>query len=169
MSIVCCTVSKDEISIASDSISIRGVTQDKGTNKYAKLCSVDDMIIGGVGTAAETSLLQIYCKTTKPASATEKDMLIFLSEFSDWKKKKTDKYGIDNVYIFIFCGKVFMLEGFFINEILTYAAIGSGMDYALAALYLGSGVEKAVKTACELSVFCEEPINKIIVQKSAIR
>ena len=50
--------------------------------------------------------------------------------------------------------------------IITYEAIGAGLDYALAALYLGHTVEDSVKTACELSVYCEQPIIYMTMDRS---
>ena len=105
----------------------------------------------------------MFCQTTQPASSRESDLLVFLNSFSDWKKKKTDKHGIENNYILIFNKKAFFIHSYFINEILTYEAIGAGQEFALAALYLGHNVEKAVETACELSVYCEKPIRKISI------
>ena len=157
MSIVCCTV-KDKIRIASDSIMVRGYTQDKSKDKYAKLCQVNGMIVGSVGLCEESSMLQIYASTCKPSSPTELGILNFMVDFAEWKKKKTDKYIIDNDNIIAFGGKAFELNGLFVKEITTYSAIGAGMDYALATLYLGNNVETAVKVACELSVYCELPI-----------
>ena len=43
-------------------------------------------------------------------------------------------------------------------------AIGAGMSYALAALYLGHSAERAVETAIELSTMCEAPI--IVIEKT---
>ena len=68
-------------------------------------------------------------------------------------------------YIIIYQGRAFYINGFFVDEIRTYQATGAGMDYALSALYLGHGVEKAVETACELSIYCEQPIKKLIIKK----
>jgi ATP-dependent protease HslVU (ClpYQ) peptidase subunit len=163
MSIVCCRVTPYEISIASDSIVVRGYTQGKDKNKFAKLFKVNDLIIGSVGYAEESSLFRIYCSTRQPASISENDILIFISEFAQWKKERTTIYSIENSYIIIFNNKAFHIEGFFVNEILDYEAIGAGMDFALATLYLGHDVEKAVETACELSVFCEKPIIKYTI------
>jgi hypothetical protein len=85
-------------------------------------------------------------------------MLEFLSEFSDWKNKKIGKSSIDNSYLIGYEGKVFSIEGWLVQEIVNYEAIGRGMDFALAAFYLGHSAEKAVETAIELSVFCEGPV-----------
>jgi ATP-dependent protease HslVU (ClpYQ) peptidase subunit len=68
----------------------------------------------------------------------------------------------DAIFIVVHKGKAFFLGGYFVREINDYYAIGAGMDYALAALYLGASVEKAIKTACELSIFCEGPVNVIV-------
>lgn len=158
MSIICCRVKEKEIEIAADSITVRGYTQEKGKDNYSKLFKVNEMIIGGVGISAETSMLQIYASTRKPSTPTEDGILNFISEFAEWKKRKTEKYGIENAYIIVFEGRVFMNQGFFVKEITSYEAIGAGENYALSALYLGHDVEKAVDVACELSIFCEKPI-----------
>jgi ATP-dependent protease HslVU (ClpYQ) peptidase subunit len=157
MSIVCCTVD-DKIRVASDSIIVWGYTQDKSKDKYSKLCQVNGMIIGSVGLCEESAMLQIYASTCKPVSATELSLLNFMADFAEWKKKKTDKYIIENDNIIAFDGKVFELNGLFVKEIINYSAIGAGRDYALATLYLGNDVETAVKTACELSIYCELPV-----------
>jgi len=159
MSIVCCKIDDGIIEIASDSITVRGYTQSKGKEGgVSKLLNVNGMFIGGVGTCEETSLLQIFSQTRKPKAATEDDMLIFISEFADWKNKKTTTYKLENSYMFVYGGKAFMVEGFYISEIKTFQAIGAGMDFALAALFLGESAEKAVETACELSIYCELPV-----------
>jgi hypothetical protein len=84
-----------------------------------------------------------------------------MSEFSTWKKDKVGKSGLDNSYLVGFDGKVFSIKGWFIQEVLKYEAIGAGMDFALAALYLDKSAHDAVRVACELSIFCEEPIQVI--------
>ena len=61
------------------------------------------------------------------------------------------------------------VEGFYVKEITDYMAIGAGMDFALAALYLGSSVKDAIKTACHLSILCEEPINLIEIETNKIK
>lgn len=167
MSIVCCKIYDNKIEIASDSITVRGYTQSKGNNtNFSKLVKSNELIIGGVGSAQELGLFQLFCKTRTPKRADEDSILEFMSEFSDWKKKKTDDDGITNSYIIVFQQHAFAINHYFIKEITTYEAIGAGMDYALSALYLEADVQKAVETACELSVYCELPVIKFIVTKS---
>lgn len=161
MSIVCCRVTDDKIEIASDSISIRGYTQSKGDKvKYSKLVKVNEMIIGGVGFSEENFLMQLFAQTHNIKDANTDAVLTFLAEFSDWKKKKIDNYKIENNFIFLYKSKAFYIERFLIQEVINYQAIGAGDDFALSALYLGHSVEKAVETACELSIYCEKPIIK---------
>lgn len=162
MSIVACKITKDGYEIAADSISVRGSTQTKNNTNRSKLVEVNNMVIGSVGLAEESSLLQIFAKTHQPAAATEEGLLEFWSEFSEWKKKRTDRSSIENAYFIGIDGVVFYLHHWLITSVSSYEAIGAGMDFALAALHLGHSSEAAVETAIELSIYCESPVQVII-------
>ena len=164
MSVVAVKVTKEKIIIGADSILVsHGTTQEK--DKLAKLNEVNNMIIGDVGDAQEGALFLIYCKTRKPREASVDALVEFMSEFQDWLKDKTGETKLNNEYAIIVDRKAFLMEGFFIKEITDYTAIGAGMDFALSALYLGNSVEESIKAACHLSVYCEDPINIIEVEK----
>jgi ATP-dependent protease HslVU (ClpYQ) peptidase subunit len=165
MSIVAVKVNKDTIDIASDSIIVRGWSQSKSINKYAKLIEVNNMVIGSTGTAQESSLFWVFCATRRPEQATESSLITFFSEFSDWKHSKTDNAFLENEYILVIDKKVFTMHEFFIEEIVSYTAIGAGMDFAITSMYLGNNVQKAVEVACELSIFCELPVKSITINK----
>ena len=158
MSVVACRVTSEKIEIASDSISVRGWTQSRNANRLSKLKQVNGMIVGGVGSAEEVSLFFLFCSTHKPERADESGLLFFMSEFSSWKKGRTESGKINNSYIIVIEGKAFHVDEYMIDEILQYEAIGAGMDFALAAMYLGNSAERAVDVACELSILCEPPI-----------
>jgi ATP-dependent protease HslVU (ClpYQ) peptidase subunit len=79
--------------------------------------------------------------------------------------KKIDNTTLENQYVIVLDKKAFMMEGFFIKEVTDYTAIGAGMDYALSALYLGNSVKESIKAACHLSIYCEEPINLMEIEK----
>jgi ATP-dependent protease HslVU (ClpYQ) peptidase subunit len=164
MSVVVCKIQEGSgYEIASDSISVRGITQTKGDNtKFAKLFEENDLVVGGVGLSKEIALLQIFSKTHKPYEASESAILDFISEFSSWKKEKTGEAGIENQYLIGFEGSVFYIAGWLVRDVKTYEAIGAGMDYALTALYLGKSCKEAVEVAIELSIFCEGPVNLIV-------
>lgn len=161
MSVVACKVTKEGYEIAADSITVRGYTQTKNNTGRSKLFEVNNMVIGSVGYAEESSLLHIFAKTHQPAAATEEGILEFWGEFAEWKKKRTDRGEISNSYFIGIKGIVFSVHEWLIETILSYEAIGAGMDFALAALHLGHTPEAAVETAIELSVFCEAPIQVI--------
>jgi ATP-dependent protease HslVU (ClpYQ) peptidase subunit len=163
MSVVAVKVTKNKITIGADSILVSGWTQEK--DKLAKLTEVNDMVVGTAGSAQEGGLFTVFCKTRKPREASVEGMIEFMSEFQDWMNKKIGEVKINNHYILVFEGKVFLMEGFYIKEVTDYTAIGAGMDFALAALYLGNSVKESIKAACHLSVLCEEPINIFEIEK----
>lgn len=163
MSVVAVKVEKNKITIGADSILVNGYTQEK--DKMAKLFQNEWAVVGDVGEAQEGALFQIYSKTRKPREASVEALTEFLFDFYSWKKEKTESTELTNDYIVVFDGKAFLMEKFYVKEITDYMAIGAGMDFALAALYLGSSVNEAIKTSCHLSILCEEPINIIVVDK----
>lgn len=164
MSVVAVKVTNEKITIGADSILVsHGTTQEK--DKFAKLNKVNDIIIGDVGDAQEGGLFLMFCRTRKPREASVEAIIEFMSEFQDWMKNKTDESNLRNEYILVLEKKAFLVEGFFVKEIIDYTAIGAGMDFSLAALYLGNSVKESIKAACHLSVYCEEPINIMEVKK----
>jgi hypothetical protein len=166
MSVVACRFTEKEIEISADSISVQGYTQEKGRDKFSKLNQINGLTIGSVGYASENGMMQIFSSTHKPSAPTEDGILNFLAEFAEWKKKKTEKYEIANNFIIVFEGHAFVSNEFWVKEFTSYEAIGAGMDFALAALYLGHDTVKAIETACELSVFCEKPIKTFRINRS---
>ena len=162
MSVVACKVTESGYEIAADSISVRAYTQRKGDNTSAsKLFEENGVIVGAVGTCEETSLLRLFLRTHGIADSTEIAILEFLSEFADWKNKRIDKKGIENAYIIGIGPRAFHANGWFIEDIKTFEAIGAGMEYALAAMHMGHSPEEAVETAIELSIYCEGPVKAI--------
>jgi ATP-dependent protease HslVU (ClpYQ) peptidase subunit len=165
MSVVACRIKENGYEIAADSITVRGITQTKGqTTDHVKLYETNGMVIGGVGSAEENSLLRLFAETHRPSKPDEYSILEFISEYAEWKKKKTDNTSIKNSYLIGFQESVFHVEQWHVSKIKTYMAIGAGMSYALAALYLGHSAEKAVETAIELSTLCEAPI--LVIEKT---
>lgn len=168
MSVVACRITETGYEIAADSITTRGIIQTKGqTTDHVKLYETNDMVIGGVGSAEDNSLFRLFAETHRPSNPDELSMLEFISEFSEWKKKKTDNATIKNSYLIGFQNDIFHVEQWHVSKIKTYMAIGAGMSFALAALYLGHSAEKAVETAIELSTQCEAPI--IVIKKEEQR
>ena len=161
MSIVAVKVKDGKITLGADSILVCGYTQEK--REDAKLFKVSDrLMFGAVGMAKDGALLKMFAVSREPKSNSDEDILDFMQEFSEWKKKKGDAGSLgDSLYIIVFNNKAFHFNDYYIREIVDYDAIGAGMTYALAALYLGSDVRKAIETACELNIYCEKPINTL--------
>lgn len=162
MSVVAVKIHKDKIEFAADSIGIKGTTK---RNNIAKLAKVNGMVIGGVGTMQELSLLLIFAKTHRPNAACEKDVVDFFFEFEKWKGDLYQPFISENIYVVGINGKAFYIEGLLVHEIKDYEAIGAGMDYALAALYLSHNATEAVNVACELSCYVSKPIITINIPK----
>lgn len=156
MSVVAVKIDKNKITFAADSIAVYGYT--KVTDKFTKLEEINEMIIGGVGTAEEASLLFMFAQTHKPLSADEKSVTEFFLEFYKWKNSLSLPFSSSNSYLFGVCGKCFYIDNMLVKEIRDYYAIGAGMDYALAVLWLGHTAQEAVRAACQLSCFVAEPI-----------
>lgn len=166
MSVVACTIGRDTITVASDSIIVFGWTKDKSTNKFAKMFQENGMIVGSVGWCSESSLLQAFCKNHQPTHNDEHGIIAFFQEFAAWKEQKCKRFDIDNSYVFVYAGKAWAVEGFFIQEITSFTAIGAGMDYALAALHLGCTAERACEVACDLSCMCERPVRVLTMARA---
>jgi ATP-dependent protease HslVU (ClpYQ) peptidase subunit len=161
MSIVAVKIDKEKITIGADSIQVHGTTQNK--DSFAKLIQINGMIIGQSGYAKDFSLLSLFAKTHKPNDATNLDIIEFFSEYLDWAKKKIgNDYRIESSFLLVYEKRAFRISSdFFVKEVKEFDAIGAGRDFALAALHLGLSVQEAIKVACELSIFCEEPVNII--------
>lgn len=147
MTAIAAKVYADKIEIAGDS-QVSNTWGSKRLDKnFEKLFIVNELIIGGTGTAQEISLMHHYAETHKPLTATEKDVLDFVIEFSKWKSDIEGDSEINNVYLIVYDKKVFEVEGLLITEVKNYSAIGSGMDFANAAMYLGHSAKEAIEVA----------------------
>lgn len=166
MSVVAAKVYNDKIVMAADSIIVKGCS--KRNTGFAKIAEINDMIIGSVGAAEETSLMWHYMQTHKPASCLDKDILTFVVEFIQWKRNLVGNGDIDNTYLLIYQGHLFYIQNMFVYEVSDYSAIGAGEDFANAALYLGHEPKEAVKVACELSCYVCEPIVEYSMNKNKV-
>lgn len=159
MSVIAVKKYEDKIVFGADSIEVRGTTQFK--DKQAKMAEVNGIVILSTGYSRDHALFRLFCETRKPEAMTEMGLIRFFDEFIKWAKKNHSDYKLETRYIIGNNQKAFSFYNFHVSEVTDYEAAGAGMDYALAALYLGQSVRQAIEAACELSVYCEEPINII--------
>lgn len=159
MSVVAVRINKNSIVMSADSIKTLGGDKSASGKGRGKIYEVNSMLIGGVGYSSENILLSLFAENHRPLAATERDIAQFLNEFADFKNKTTDNRTLHNDFLIAFDGKCFCVSSDYeISEITDYYAIGYGMDYANAALYLGHSPQEAVKVACDLCCFVSEPI-----------
>jgi ATP-dependent protease HslVU (ClpYQ) peptidase subunit len=162
MSVAAVKVYEDKIIIGADSQLTLGDGSHKKEIENVKIWKENDMVVAGAGSIYEFSSFLIYCKKNSPACATDVSIFDFFVDFATWKKEKLqmEDFNLECSYLFVFDKHVFLIdEYFYIKEITTYQAIGSGMAYAEAALYLGHSIREALAVACRLSPECEEPLN----------
>lgn len=154
-----CVVKKSEnkIVIAADSqiSSYRNKFEGKDRGiEPAKIFQSGEITFGTAGYTNVASMFRLFCFSRKPASADEMGILTFLSEFAEWAKKQDPDFKMYNAFIIIFKGKIFNCDGFEVNEVDNYAAIGCGMFLALGALSMGADPIKAVEVAKKYDLFC---------------
>lgn len=161
MSVIAVRVYPAFYEIAADSITVRGWTKTVNNGNNTKLFEENGVVVGSSGLARDCGLLRLFLKTRRPATADEASIVDFFSEFSDWMKKRTEVFGTDNDFLIGFEGKVYHFRDFFVEEIVSFEAIGAGMDFALGALQNGASASGAVEVAIALSCFCAPPVIKI--------
>lgn len=164
MSVVAAKIYNDQISMAADSIIVRGWNRNDGERlKITKMCKTNGMIIGSCGGAQECSIFQVFCSNHKPEAAKIKDIISFMIEFKKWAKDlslevSSEEKKIENQYLIAFDSTLWYVDGLNVIEIKDYYAIGAGEEYALTALHLGKNTIESVKVACEMSCYVSEPI-----------
>lgn len=164
MSVVAARVYEDKIVLGADSQSTSYWHNKNSTNKIYKIS--EDFVIGGVGYTAHNQLMSMFCETNKPASSRKRDILEFFVQYHDYMKKKDSDYAPRNEWLVAFNGVVYWVTpDLLIDEVKKFHAIGSGHEFAKAALYLDKTIKEAVKVACDLTVFCGEPIEIFEVKK----
>jgi len=158
MSVACVKIYNDRIVLGADSIAVYGDMQEK--QKDSKIRKINDCSgFASSGYAKEIEFFYIFCKTHQPSHNTIEGIIDYFFEFSNWKKKKIDDDKIENSYIFVYKGESYYFYDYHVLEIKDFHAIGAGYQYATTALYLNHTVGEAIKISCDLSIYCEMPVN----------
>lgn len=129
---------------------------------HSKLFQQNGMIIGCTGECYEGTLMELFSRNHKPVDSTRLGIIDFLVEFREWIRKKEGGYTPKNGFLIAFEHKLFSVYGGLdVYEVREFETIGSGQDFAKAALYLGHTPREAVEVACKLSLYCSEPITEM--------
>ncbi len=165
MTVIAARKYADRIEFAADSIITRGSTQiSDRTLDAPKLFQHNGLTIGLTGALAEGSLMQIFTRNHKPASASLEGLIDFLFEFEGWVRHRDTGFTIANAYLIGFEGKLFRTYARFdVFEISEFEAIGAGQDFAITAMHLEKSPTEAVSIACTLSVWCSLPVSTIVL------
>ena len=111
MTVIACRILDKGFEISSDSITMRYGTQFKGDNVFiSKLYEINGMVIGVAGYADDCGLMRLFAETRNPSSSNEYAFLEFMSDFSDWKKKKTDDSKIKSTFLNWLFRKTFLYK-----------------------------------------------------------
>ena len=158
MSVVAVKVYDKEIIMSADSIIVHGDT-DKTPVGRGKIFEVNGMLIGTSGYANEGIHMALFAENHTPLAMNDRELTKWMYEFPDWKAKEFGvEKKLENQYIIAYKDKCFYCSGGYIGEVNDFFAIGVGQYYASAALYLGHSPAEAVRVACALSCYVNEPI-----------
>ena len=168
MSVVAVKVYKEKIVMAADSIIVHG-WGDKSPVGRDKMCEVNGMLIGASGDASECTHIMLFAENHTPLEMNEREITKFMNEYRSWRIKELGlppETGLGSQYLIAYKGKVFYCAGNnYIGEVKDFFAIGAGDQYASAAMYLGHSPYDAVKVACALSCYVDEPIIEKTISK----
>lgn len=165
MSIIIAKKLDKKIIIGSDSQTTRGWNKEIRVEP-TKLVDLGDIVVGSAGLVKTSKLLHLYISQHKINKLNDEvDILKFLTDFEKWIRENTNDTGFSltsNQFIFIKGNKIWKVEeGYLIEKVSDFCAIGSGYDKALIALELGHSVEETLRAVCKYDLYCSEPI-KII-------
>jgi ATP-dependent protease HslVU (ClpYQ) peptidase subunit len=166
MSVVAAKKYADKLVFAADSIRVSGYLSETSRvsgHEQGKLFEVNDIVIGSVGWIMELSFMQLFARNHKPSAPTVEAVLEYIVEFYTWAKKKDDTFGKRNSYLMGMEGEIFRIsDGYLVEKINEFSAIGAGREFALTAMYLDKTPQEAVEIANELCIYCSAPVNTIV-------
>lgn len=118
------------------------------------------LLIGSTGNILETQILDKFLLGGYTCSPTKQSVFDFMTRFSEFKRKTTDDGTIRNHSIFWFQSEdeVVVTQRMSVLKPADYAAIGSGFQFAMAALHLGHSAREAVQVAIDLNPYCAGPV-----------
>lgn len=164
MTVIAARIYGSQISFAADrqtTAAFRKVTEQE--LRLGKLAAVNGMTIGGAGLKSHSMWLISYARNHAPLTATEVDVSQFMLEFTEWMRKKEAGFANQNQFLIAYKKKLFnVFDSLSVFEVPEYAAIGSGQDFAVAAMHMGSRPVDAVKVAAELDLYCSGEVDSII-------
>lgn len=174
MSCIAARISKNKIEIAGDNQTSWGsymkypkkTVNDRDVKEFGKLWQVDDFTFGCAGSCSHIGLLQIFVKTHRPKEMNRDSVLDWLLEFKDWALAKAkvpfNDVSVHGIIIYDRVAFTFF-DHLEVYPILTFDAVGSGMNLAIGAMELGATAKRAVGIAVKYDPFCSGKVSSIII------
>lgn len=151
---------KGKIEVACDSQTTYGDIKEQ--NHVGKITLVSKRFaVGAVGLSEAGALLRRYAKSRRPERNDEDGIADFIIDFYEWGEKRTadvEHLNKESEYLLVLEDRIWSVHGHLVQEHKDHYAIGSGMGEARAAMLLGKTAEEAVRVACEINLYCHEPV-----------
>lgn len=164
MTVIAAKIEKDGIYFAADQQTSCGSVKssDKEIN-LSKIYQVNNITFGSSGYKSTSLWLLFFAKNHSPLDATEVDIAEFMLEFNEYMKKKDSSFTNTNQFLIAYKNKLFKIWGALdVFEVTSFAAIGSGGDFATAAMYLDRKPDEAVYIASKLDLYCGGIIDTLV-------
>jgi ATP-dependent protease HslVU (ClpYQ) peptidase subunit len=158
MTVIAGKVEADRIVIGSDS-QISWGWQAKSGIDDSKLVVLRDFVIGAAGWLSHINYMQMFAENHRPLSSRKRDVMEFFVEFNEWADKKIKGFEPYNQWLLAYDGKLISVGSDLSISYHEFWAVGSGAEYARTAMHLGHDVRSALLVACELTVYCSEPLH----------
>ncbi len=159
---------EDKIEIGCDTQATYGSINQSSLINVSKMIEKNGMIFISSGTLREINLMRLFCNHNIISKADEEEILDFMYKFMEFKQDYGLPFELENSYILVIGDKVFSIIQGEVVEVKNYLTIGNGGDLALSALYLGHSVKEALQVACDLNIYCCEPIQVINIKKGKL-
>jgi ATP-dependent protease HslVU (ClpYQ) peptidase subunit len=160
MTVIAAIKTDNKIVFARDSLMTADNTIITDNNTLvSKLWQQNDLTVGHSGQCLFNTLMRIFAKTHVPKSACEDGMIEFLIEYVNLCQSKYNVGMPTSQFLIAFQDQLFRVYGGIdVYKVENFDAIGSGGDFAQAALLLGKTAKEAAEVSCKLSSTCALPV-----------
>ena len=170
MTVISVRKQKDHIELCADSQLSQWVwwkMTDESNNSimkdFSKIVQENGVTLWWTWLVEQILFLKHFLKTNIPEGSRISDIENYFLKFYEERKKKDENFEPENAYLFIFEGKIFHINCYYIYEVEERDSIGSWMFYARAALYLWKSAKEACEVAKELARWVWWKIEKVKV------
>lgn len=161
---------EDHVEIASDT-----QTTSNGTRRHPtrglKLFQKDGIVVGIVGNAEVSTFLHLYFKEFSVPNLTLDDMQQFILNFYKFiQETSVDGYEfLEFGLAFASHDVAFIVDGYYVQEVVDFAAIGGGLSECFPLLHVGLSPVDAVVETCQLNIYCGFPVEEYHIYEKEIQ